>query len=643
MKLPKFLVGIFSAFRARKWLTKDRSQKPNAIFPTTLKRFREARPGTEDFVYSMDKPMRALRERLAVRLTREFPVDKRTDGFAGHTAVGSTFYRLLNASGLGQNPLPIPVVDNAKLIEANGLAKNILPEDIPWLNKLMDLFFGFATPASIYIRKDASTGPPDFTADVKYKKGWTIKALHNVDDFLNLACGGTPELRKWHSEYRSVYLYVIQERQQPNEITLVDGKWVSKSRTAPTPEEARSGNYSGGTVADMSVRDAATGLILPNHFRMRRRDVFNMSGIPNYVMSAIMSCFREVYLDRFSFTYKMRGPEDKRAKSAKYKYVVGCDVKTMDKMIPRWFIEFVCGRLPNYVDERVATFFRRILGAPYVCPAPWTDLQPQDRRLSEYSPSYGGSPYNPTDLNNCVGLPSGCAINPDIGKLWMTFVYTRLLRDVGALTHVGELEPLLRGANPTHALFDMSDDAVILTNDAAVALKVQTPKSPYAKLEPESPLLYLGDVFAISGGERLVVPNPVTFTVNMLSREDSVDKRNPISWANSYLARVALYSTTPVFREMNAIFEEEARKCLGFNPHDLARTMSRLDPDIKTADAMFREDPRVIYYKVDPKDVTPELLNTEISTIGPGDYFEDIKHLFKVPIVPNNEERSTVS
>lgn len=636
MIIARELEYLFAKPGAKKWLTRNRSQRPNALFPTGFKVGENVKKGTSDFVYSLDRSALTLKERLDARMTAEFPVDLLANGFAGETAVGAPWHNLRNASGIGMNPLPIPISNNADLIAANNLASQIRPKDLPWLHAIMDGFFGHVAPANLYIRKDGSTSFPFFTPDIKYKKGWTYKAFRNVEDFLNKAVGGRNDLRAWLSEYHAMYLYAIHERQQPNAITLDNGVYSSKPRTAPTPQEARSGSYAGSTYADMSIRDR-NGNIIEGHFRMRRRDVFGANGIANYFLTGIIGCFRAVYLEKFAFTFKHRDRHDKARKSAPYRFIIGSDVKTMDKMCPAWFAEAVFDRLNKYLDERVVIMMKRLFAAPYVCPPPWTDLKgPDDPRLKDYEPVFGGDPMDPENLKQNVGLPSGVAFNPDWGKLWMTFVYVILYRDCGAISNVSDIEPLLRGENRQHALLDMSDDAVFLTNSEAVAMKFQSPSSPYAVLEVERPVIFLGDVFIESGGKRDVVPNPLTFLVNMLCREDSVDRIDPRVWAASYLARYQVYSPTPIFRDMNRIFEEEARSALGFSPLLLARQLSKLQK-FEDADALFREDPRVIYYKIDPKDVSPALLDEKIATIPAADFFDDIKHLFKVPTV-NYEE-----
>lgn len=620
--IPDSVSYLFNETGAKRWLLRNRGPRANALLPLT---YSDRTERTKDYyAYSLDPRVLKLTERLGDRLTQEFKASVTEDGFAGDNGVPGDFYALRNVSGCGMDPLPIPVSDNAALIQSNGLATEIRPQDEPWLKELIRLFFGHVAPANLHIRKAASTGFPYFTSDIQYKKLGVLKCLKNVDHFLSLITGNNGDLDAALEEYHALLVYAINERQQPNAIIKQDdGSFKSKARTAPTEEEARSGSYAGKTVADMTVRDEF-GNVIEGHFAMRRRDVFGMSGIINYFFTAIVGCNREVYLNRFAYTYKTRDRLDKEAKVARYSHVVGSDVKTMDKMIPEWFTRFMVKELANYWDERLVVLFERMMRAPYVCPPPWRDT------AASYNPVFGGDPRDVESFRQHVGLPSGIAINPDIGKLWMTFVYVILYRDVGALMFPTEVEAFLQGKNPNHALLDMSDDATFLTNSAVTAGRLLKAKSPYVVLEPEQPVIYLGDVFTKVGGERKAYPNPVTYVVNALCREDSIDRQHPVAYAEGVLARYHTYSASPIFRDLNAIYEEEVKNALGINPLLIARGLAKMQR-FSDVDALVKMSPGVLHYKVDPKDVSPAVLDEIVATIPASDFFNEIRHLFKVP------------
>lgn len=612
---------LFGHQGAQKWLSRLPSFVPAALMPKSL--VKNSR-GNLDYWRAGDRETLSLTEWLRERANKDFPVDTTPEGYAGPTAIPDNWNALLNVAGVRMDPKPIPLMDNDKFVKAKGLAQGILPEDLPYFNEVIKLFFEFARPENLYIRKEASTSLPYFTTSVSYKKERALAALFNSDEFLDLAVAGPKGAPDLLAKFHAVIMYAIHERRQPDAVLEEKGVLVPKDRTTPTEEEARSGNFDGTTVADKRVfRD--DGSVIDGHFAMRCRDVFGMNGPVNYFLTAVFSAFRGVYLDRFAATYKTRDDADKTAKISKWKYAVGSDVKTMDKLIPRWFHDHVCDRLPLYVDERVARLTRITLGASFVAPNPWRDTP------STYNPMFGPDPFEETaDL--CVGLPSGIAVNPDWGKLWMSCVYVCVYRQLGLLHHPSEVEALLSGRHPRVGLLDSSDDAVFLTNEKPVADRFGQATSPYVILGPEIPVKYLGSVFSKNSEGKLVsVPNAVTYLVNLLCREDSIERKKPEDWALGMMARERVYSTAPMFRDVNELLNEGLRTFYGSNPLNLAPLMARWQT-MSYADAMVRISPEVLYYKVDAKDVSKDVLDDVVSTIPATEFFHKIRHLYKVPV-----------
>jgi hypothetical protein len=620
---------LFKSPGAKRFVSRVTKDTESAILPLTYDDAPSNGYDPERFLYARDANALRLTENLADRLTREFPRDVRDDGFAGPSAVPGDFYALRNVSGLGMDPLPLPSVNNAKLVDKLGLAKDIHPADVGYLKEIIRLFFGAVTPESLHIRKEATTSFPYFTTDIQYKKLGTLKCLHNIDDFLKAMSGNSSELKRGLDVYHSIHLYAIYQRQQPNKI-IKNGEndFTSKPRPALSEEDARNGNLTDTSFADMTAFDR-NGKAIPGHFAMRRRTVWGMSGLLNYTMTAVMGCVRKVYLKRFAFTYKTRGPADKEERISRYRYVVGSDVANMDTTIASWFFDFFYSELTNYWDESLVAVLKRMMHASYVAAPPWKETH------DDYNPLFGPDPLGANDGIN-PGLPSGIFINPDIGKLWMTFVYVILFRDAGAIRDPSDIESFLQGKNNDHAMLDMGDDATLMTNSTAVAAHLKEAKSPYAVLEPETPVIFLGDVFAMEGGKKRAFPNPLTYIVNALAREQGIQRTEPSLYSEGVLARYQQYASTPIFRDLNRIYEEEVRSCTGTNPYLIARAVARRQK-FDATDALVIANPNYLHYRVDPEDVSPEVLDSIVATIPAADFFNQIRHLFKVPTVELEE------
>lgn len=622
MRIPPNLSYLFKPTAAKNYIGRKRLPRANALFLNSYSRTPQK---PEDYIYADDPRVLKMTEALSDTCNREFPVDVDETGFAGPSAIPSDFSAMRCVSGYGMDPLPLPVFDNAKLVQSLGLVSKIRPADVPWLKELIRLFFGAVAPANLHLRKRANAGFPFFTSDIIYRLDITRRVLANVDDFLDAIAGDRHGLSRAHSQYHALIIASIQERQQPDNVfRKADGSWDTKRRPVPSIEEALSGDFAGNKLfADKSFRDAA-GNVIDGHFAMRRRTVFGMAGVVNYLLTGIMACHRSVYLDRFSFTYKARDDADKVDKIKNYKYIVGSDVKSMDTTIPRWFFDFLCEELEQYWDGRLVIMLRRMLAAPYVVPPPWRRTSP------DYNPVFGGDPLDPQSFRSCVGLPSGIAINPDIGKLWMTFVYCILFKDCGALSSPSDIEPFLQGKNPRFGLLDTSDDAVLMTNVPHVAEALRVGKSPYSVLEPETPVQYLGSVFAMTSRGAASYPNAVTYLRNAIAREDSIDRIRVENYCEGVLARVEAYSSAPVFRDLHTIYEEHTRKFLGISPLAIARNLA-IRQKFTGIDALVLSNPAYLHYRVDAEEVSPDVLADIMATIPAEDYFNDIRHLFKVP------------
>jgi hypothetical protein len=83
---------------------------------------------------------------------------------------------------------------------------------------------------------------------------------------------------------------------------------------------------------------------------------------------------------------------------------------------------------------------------------------------------------------------------------------------------------------------------------------------------------------------------------------------------------------------LNAIYEEEVRSHLGVNPLLIARGLAKMQR-FSDVDALVKMNPHVLHYKVDPKDVSQAVLDDVVATLPAEDFFNDIRHLFKVPTV----------
>lgn len=605
MHIPSSWAPLLKHPGAQRFLGRDRTQRGNALFPLNPSADPSSR---EAYAWSTDPATLKFTETLVRRLNDEFPVDAREDGFAGPSAIASDFNAALCVSGMGMYPAPIPLMSNRALIEEVGLKDEIKPADLPWAEELIHGFFRHYEPSALHIRKAGSTSAPIFTTDPEYKYRACVHGLHKADLLMSMV--RARDFKGLLDEFGILLVYSMHERQQPNAWVKEGDKLVPKPRLAPSAEQARAGHGPYDN-ADLRVIHPITGAVIEGHQAMRRRDVFGMNGPANYITSAVFSGFATAFYNIHASTYKKRTPADKAEKAGRYAYTLGSDVKTMDKLTFKSFVALFCKIAKQYVAPELIQLLEWMFFAPFV--APWTGRGPAP---ADYNPCFGEPPLDASAFTNWPGLPSGISVNPIIGRLWMTFVYLLLYRDSGALTTPSDMWPFLRGENPTDALDDSSDDALMYTNDPARFEKLKEGKSSYAILEVEKVPIYLGTILYKDGGVVKAASNAATYVGNAMAREDSVHRKHPLIWALGVVSREVIYSDMPTYSDVRAITSDTLRSFFGSDYVAIARAAFGTTRPMSFAEAVLMDNPSAIHYKVDYKDVPEQLMTDLFSSVS---------------------------
>lgn len=593
---------------ARRWLGRNRGPRDQEILPG---------------MYSFSSEYLKTMENIVRTLNDELPIDVTDEGFCGPSGIGADFNRGLSVSGYGMDPLPIPIMNNRGLLQERGISGGFVNERHEQIfNELVDEMFGYHKPSACRIRKEASTGIPFFTSDMDYKKDRLHRAFAGARDLLSAV--GRRDWTHLLMTYDIVLAYAINERQQADSGSW-DGKSVPvfKERLVPDADYARSGGEEGRLYpADKEV--VIDGHKFQFHSAMRRRTVFGMSFVPNYFTSAVLGCIREVYLERFAFTWKHRSFEDMSAKAARFKYAIGFDVKNMDNNIPMWALKKLCDRLRNHLADEFVDLIERMYQAPFVMPNPFRERDPK------YNPYYGKIPLTDDAFDLEVGLASGISINPDTGKFFMVFTYLCMMHDCGVDFSLVEM---LQGSHPEAAMLNMSDDCVLLANTDSLREKATVYKSPYAILEPEVPAQFLGGVFMReSGGALKVVPNANTYFINFFVPERGINHPSRSStWSLGYTERRHHYSTAPAFKMVDQVIESKFIDGFGVSPWILAQLhhSAQQGQGMSPVDEMVLNNPHYLHYRISPQDVSEKVLDLIVSSIPPEEFYESIRFIFK--------------
>lgn len=567
---------------------------------------------------SDDSDFLRLVERLARDLNRE-GIATDTSGLLGPDALPGDFNQLLTIAGYGMNPISVPPVDNNPIRESLGLATSFVSDrDIEIFDNLVKLMFARSAPASVSIRREASTGAPDYVNDIEKKKDELRTALGDLNRFLQLI--EDDKFLELFIEFNSPIVHTTGERTQADKVSMVDGRPVSKDREVNDEVAARSGLTSGRRFP-ADKRCFKDGNEINGHFAGRRRTVFGTSFVPNYVLAAFCSSWRAVYLEDFSFTWKHRTPDEILGKLKRFNGIMGFDVKQFDQCVSDFMVERFVNRIANYVDPRVAKLIRLMYKAPYIVPYPWIDGTSDE----EFNPLFGADPFSISSFTMNLGLPSGIAINPDSGKLFMVWQYLVVLdRYFGNVIEVG-IDTILRGEHPDYGMLNMGDDCVLMFNDEGFRTWFNEggySKDQYFKLEEERPVSFLGNVpYRDDSGDLRIAPNVVSYLVNWLVPEVGIDhmkRRN--FWAIGERERRIHYAQAPLYPVIHESFERTFYDIYGVSPSSItseAYEQQRRYQNLSTWDALVLQNPDYLHYKVSDDMITPEILDIIVTSLPP--------------------------
>lgn len=583
------------------------------------KRYNKGVPIYPDVVSDSSACLR-LTENLVDALNSEPALRVSVDatGVVGANAVAGDFNQLLTVAGYGMDPISTPPVDNTPICDALKLAtgfRNARHRAIA--TALFRCMFGEAAPAKLSMRREASTGSPDYVNDVPKKKAEIRTALSGLDRYLSLVEKG--DLISLFTEFNSPIVQTIGERTQADKVTIVNGRVTSKDREVNDELAARTAFKDGRRFpADKSVR--VDGRAVDGHFAGRRRTVFGMSFVPNYVVAAVFSCFRVIYLDRYAFTWKHRAPDTILAKMRKFKYMAGFDVKQFDQSVREHLIEFFCSELERYADHRIAKLIRLMFRAPYIMPSPYIARADGERPTT--NPLFGDNPFDQGSFVHNLGLPSGIACNPDFGKWAMMFQYLCVVDDHYHDVIEFGVDSILRGEHPTYAFLNMGDDCVILMNDERFHEVVVSGDytADYFSVEPEHPISFLGNVpYRDDSGELQLAPNIVSFFVNWIVPEHGIDNhRRRNFWAVGDRERRQHYARAPGYSAAYAIYEEMFSSIFNRTPASITNDyydQQRRLGSLSFIDALVLQKPEYLQYRFDEKDVSPEILDVLVTSL----------------------------
>lgn len=588
-------------------------------------------------VLSTDPRFVEFKKTLAIEATTRFPANIDSDGFADKTGVTRDFSALLSCSGIKMDPSNAPVVDREKMLAdakvSNGFVNDRHARIARALHRQM--FGKRDLGASYHFSAVSSTSNPFFAYDTPWKKDMILRLLSQAEEILQKV--DKDDLHGLYRDHGMMFMATLVERHQPEGGTgLLENKFSPKARKVASIEYALSGGRSGSliTADKSSMLKQHWGINPQDACAMRVRTAYGFAGAVSYFVSCWFAGMRSQYYNSGAFTWHHTTPEQIYSKIEGAEAVIGLDVTTMDQLYPSFLLDKHAEWIGEYVDPRFAKLLSWVNYAPYFAPQLGSGLKPY----------WAGDPRKLSTFNVDVGLSSGRADNPDLGKFYMTFVYLAFMDDVlgDLLSFAGDeqtsLAAALAGKHPRFKLLDMSDDAVLIFPKGESELVAQVKKriaeggsSPYAVLQPETGVAFLGNVLIKDGVGQLTrpIPNPVTYLVNRHCPEHGIRSNHRKFWG------LGLYSATEHYSQAGSVISELIDMTRFYwkksfdevpNPYQMAARHMELQslrdlPALSYIDADVLLNPSKRHYRYRPEDISPEVLELLTGTVD-GDTIE---------------------
>jgi hypothetical protein len=356
---------------------------------------------------------------------------------------------------------------------------------------------------------------------------------------------------------------------------------------------------------------------------MRVRTAYAVNGQINFLITALMSQIRAVYFSRYAHTYHHTTPDKIYDKLVGVGAVVGADMTTMDQLIPSMVLDRHALLMGTYYDPRLTKLLRWFNGMPAFALSIGLGRDPV----------WIGDPRDPSTFTQDMGLTSGRADNPDLGKLWGTFVYYICLFNVipemmdGYTSLNACITDMMLGTHPIAFIMNMGDDVVFCIKDrfahyGPILRKAFETESPlvrqYADLSAELGVAFLGNVFWQDHAGKIGIPkpNPITYASNLHAPEHSVNSSARPFWALGRIEALKHYSRAgSIITEMNELSDELWKKHLPhyLTPIQVAKKVIQISPpppfvtELSSADCEVLLNPAKLHYKFTTNDISPEV------------------------------------
>lgn len=493
------------------------------------------------------------------------------------------------------------------------------------------LLFGEPIEAPLRLKKGGSPGAVDERwGRLETQMRVSSKVLDHGPAVRDLyAAGDHGSLIKADEVFFAAPVSTRLHRVQQDKVTIENGVLVPKRR--PIAVDPYSTEF---VEADKSL-PAFSASGLGTFFRLRLRNVNNPTLGANLLSICFGSVVRAGYYRIWPFAFHHTTAQDIERKIGHWAWAECYDAARYDA---------------HFLVELFAVLLDTLEWMGYsaeFCDYLWVfHLQPvlMHGSLAETPgwPLFGADPFVLKTFD-FWGLLSGSGLTDVLGKFGAGAAMLVVALRARLLSGPRDLPAVLRGTHPRFGNLFGGDDNLCGGPIAADAAAFNAAMKPLLDSEPEPAEFFvrfskdnrfLGNRVSVEGGRVRLSKYEPSLVANSFWKERDLHNKTNFEISSGFADRFDLLSSTEVGRRALGVIDELMVRHFGFT---YTRLAARSSGAPETADAIFRLNPSSIFYKLDPSDVSEELLAEATFSYSADDNWRYLKQNTSLPTNASND------
>lgn len=343
-------------------------------------------------------------------------------------------------------------------------------------------------------------------------------------------------------------------------------------------------------------------------YAMRSRLVYGSSATFNYGLSYFGTGWRYYYFSKFPILFKhnMLTLGDKIGNRVN---LISIDFANFDQNVDQSYTDALFDSATHF-DPSLIRYIKRCLGLPMIVKNDY--LGGKGIYIKHHDVPNGVNVY---------GNPSGLTFVSDIAKLVGASVALTMLSICFDLDF-DSLDRVITGEHPLYLILNGGDDNLFCfknKSDQSKFAKFVQEKSKDSgfKIEIEKTPIFLGHDLIQSGSKIKAVQDVRNLAMKLQLSEQTIGRGKPFYKLGFWL-RQELLKDHPFYNEFYKLYEDMIKRATGVGFQQIFNVdKTPINTQFTNlADVYFLENPEYIYYRLDPDEVSKELLDNNFLSIS---------------------------